>query len=80
MANLTGNYYGLYDVNGINIDDAKNVRVENCRLSGSGSSLSVSSAENIQITNYRGKNIMFNGVKNGLSRTATPSIFLFKKR
>lgn len=80
MANLTGNYYGLYDVNGINIDDAKNVRVENCRLSGSGSSLSVSSAENIQITNYRGKNIMFNGVKNGLIENCNSEHILVQEK
>lgn len=71
IGDTTGGYYGLYDVKGIRIDDAKNVSVENCRLLGSHGSLSVTGSENILIENYEGNDLWFNGVKNGRIKNTT---------
>ncbi len=80
MGDITGGYYGLYDVKGIRIDDAKNVSVENCRLLGSSGSLSVTGSENILIENYEGNDLWFNGVKNGRIKNTTSGHILVQQK
>ncbi|MBN1236616.1 MAG: hypothetical protein JW999_11325 [Methanotrichaceae archaeon] len=62
---------------GIGTQYAKNVRVENCTAL-SGESFRLSYSENVSVKNCTGRNILFEGVKNGLIDDCTSNCILIK--
>mgnify|MGYP001082968639 CR=1 FL=1 len=75
MENLSGGYMGLSAL-GMIIDNAKNIQINDCRISGS--DLLISKGENIQIDNCNTSTILFDGVKNSTIINSTSGHFIIE--
>jgi len=75
MENLSGDYMGLGTLSMI-INNAKNIQIRNCRISGS--DLLISKGENIQIENCNTSTILFDGVKNSTIQNSTSGHFIIE--
>ena len=75
MENLSGGYMGLSAL-GMIIDNAKNIQINDCRISGS--DLLISKGENIQIESCNTSTILFDGVKNSTIINSTSGHFIIE--